>query len=234
MSHIAHWLQFHCIFSHCQSPILNKHTGVVAYCDNVLKWVHWVNACIGIAMRWVTMRKHHLSFLLPTRKSNSLCTDYTYHSKSPDICGYWQFIACSSCLLSYNLMLSLELGSCSRQCFPYWKLDKLRLPVDFSHVQISRQDPSYPSFQVLWCMPGLTRTQQKLDPRFWAWWWIVLAVSTGDTHSALHNTSLGVMVRLPSHFVEPLCTSFGFQCIDISQICVHLLNPELEPWWHGN
>ena len=41
---------FHCLFAFCRSPILNDHSGVVANCDNTSEWVHWVHACIGIAM----------------------------------------------------------------------------------------------------------------------------------------------------------------------------------------
>lgn len=52
MSHNAHWLQFHYTLMHCRSPILNTLPGVVANCDDVLEWVHWVNASIGIAMWW--------------------------------------------------------------------------------------------------------------------------------------------------------------------------------------
>jgi hypothetical protein len=39
-----------------------------------------------------------------------------------------------------------------------------RLAVLFSHVQISRQDPSDPSFLILWPARGLTSTQCKLHP----------------------------------------------------------------------
>jgi hypothetical protein len=39
------------------------------------------------------------SFYLRT-KCNSLFTNYTHHSKSPDLYGYWQSIACSDSLLS--------------------------------------------------------------------------------------------------------------------------------------
>jgi hypothetical protein len=59
---------FHCLFAFCRSPILNDHSGVVANCDNTSEWVHWVRACIGIAMRWVTVRISLLAFLLPSRK----------------------------------------------------------------------------------------------------------------------------------------------------------------------
>ena len=55
-------------FSLCRSPILNKHSGVVANCNHTSEWVHWVRACIGIAMRWVTLRKSLLAFLLPACK----------------------------------------------------------------------------------------------------------------------------------------------------------------------
>jgi hypothetical protein len=59
---------FHCLFAFCRSPILNDHSGVVANCDNTSEWVHWVRACIAIAMRWVTLRISLLVFLLPARK----------------------------------------------------------------------------------------------------------------------------------------------------------------------
>jgi hypothetical protein len=49
------------------APILNHHSCVVANCDHTSEWVHWLRACIGIAMRWVTLRKSLLAFLLPAR-----------------------------------------------------------------------------------------------------------------------------------------------------------------------
>jgi len=52
------------LFSVCLSSILNKHYGVVANSDHTSEWVHWVNACIGIATQWVPLRKHHIVFLL--------------------------------------------------------------------------------------------------------------------------------------------------------------------------
>jgi len=62
--HIALRSQFRSFFSLCRSPILNKHSGVVGNCDHTSEWVHWVHACIGIAMQWVTLRKSLLAFLL--------------------------------------------------------------------------------------------------------------------------------------------------------------------------
>jgi hypothetical protein len=97
-------------------------------------------------------------------KCNALFTKYTHHSKLPDLCGYWQSIARSVCLLCYYMKLSLELRVRSQQCFPCWWLTKQWLPVCFSLVDISRLDPSYQSFHVLWWVPGLTSTQRKLDP----------------------------------------------------------------------
>jgi hypothetical protein len=47
---------------------LNDHSGVVANCDFMSEWVHWVRACIGIAMQWVTLRKSRLAFHLPAHK----------------------------------------------------------------------------------------------------------------------------------------------------------------------
>ena len=48
--HIALRLPFRCFFSLCRSPIINKHSLVVANCDHTSDWVHWVHACIRIAM----------------------------------------------------------------------------------------------------------------------------------------------------------------------------------------
>jgi hypothetical protein len=58
----------HCLFAFCRSPIVNNHCGVVANCDNTSEWVHWVRACIGIAMQWVTLRISLHVFLLAVRK----------------------------------------------------------------------------------------------------------------------------------------------------------------------
>jgi len=102
----------------------------------------------------------------------------------------------------------------------------------FSLVQISRRDPSYQSYQVLWWAPELTSTQRKLHPRSGVWFWIVIAVATGDAHSAHHNTSPGIALPTPSRSVDPLHASSRFLCIDTSVICLHLLNPQLEPWYH--
>jgi len=52
--YIALRLQFCRFFSLCRSPILNKHSGVVANCNQTSEWVHWVHA-------------HHL------RRPNGLC-----------------------------------------------------------------------------------------------------------------------------------------------------------------
>jgi hypothetical protein len=48
--HIALQSLFHRFFLLCRSPILNERSGVVANCDHTSEWVHWVRACIGIAM----------------------------------------------------------------------------------------------------------------------------------------------------------------------------------------
>jgi hypothetical protein len=62
--HIALWSPFLPFFLLCQSSILNTHSGVVANCDHRLEWVHWIHACIGIAMQWVPLRKSLHTFLL--------------------------------------------------------------------------------------------------------------------------------------------------------------------------
>jgi len=51
--HIAPQSFFRRFFSLCRSPILSKHSSVVANCDHMSEWVHWVHACIWIAMQWV-------------------------------------------------------------------------------------------------------------------------------------------------------------------------------------
>jgi len=48
--HIALRSPFHCFFSLCWSPILNKHSGVVANSDHTSEWVDWVHVWIAIAM----------------------------------------------------------------------------------------------------------------------------------------------------------------------------------------
>ena len=63
--HIALQSQFHRFFWLYQSPILNENSGVMANCDHMSEWVHWVRACIGIAMQWVTLRKPLLASLQP-------------------------------------------------------------------------------------------------------------------------------------------------------------------------
>ena len=66
--HIALRSLFHQFFSFCRCSISNEHSGLVANCDRMSAWVHWVRACIGIAMLWVTLRKSLLAFLLPARE----------------------------------------------------------------------------------------------------------------------------------------------------------------------
>jgi hypothetical protein len=51
-------------FSLCRSPIWKSTSDVVDNCDHKSEWVHWVQACIGIAMQWVTLQKSLLVFLL--------------------------------------------------------------------------------------------------------------------------------------------------------------------------
>jgi len=48
--HIALWSPFRHFFLLCRSPISNKHSGFGANCDHKSEWVHWVHACIRIAM----------------------------------------------------------------------------------------------------------------------------------------------------------------------------------------
>jgi len=48
--HIALQSLFHQFFSLRRSPILNEHSGIQAICDHTSEWVHWVHACIWIAM----------------------------------------------------------------------------------------------------------------------------------------------------------------------------------------
>jgi hypothetical protein len=66
--HIALWSVLHQFFSLFRSSIINEQCGVVGNSDRTSEWVHWVRACIGIAMQWVTLQKSLLVFLLPARK----------------------------------------------------------------------------------------------------------------------------------------------------------------------
>ena len=68
----------------------------MANCDHTSEWVHWVRACIGIAMLWVTLRKSLLTFLLPACKMQfSLYSLYTSFQVARSM---WLFtIHCSFC-----------------------------------------------------------------------------------------------------------------------------------------
>ena len=66
--HISFRLLFHHYFSLCLSPTSNKHTSIVAKCNHMSEWVHWVRTCIRIAMQWVTLPKTFLTFLHPACK----------------------------------------------------------------------------------------------------------------------------------------------------------------------
>jgi len=48
--HIAIRSLFRSVFSLSRSGNFNTHSGVVAKCDHTSEWVHWLHACIGIAM----------------------------------------------------------------------------------------------------------------------------------------------------------------------------------------
>jgi len=69
----------------------------------------------------------------------------------------------------------------------------------------------------------------KAPSSYWTLIYIVIAVTTGDTHSACHNTSPGIALPTPSRSVDPLHASTGFLCIGTSEICVHHVNSQLEP-----
>jgi len=66
--HIALPLRFTHLFSLTQCPVLNQYSSIVANWNHMSEWVHWVRACIGIAIGWVTPRKPLLVFLLPACK----------------------------------------------------------------------------------------------------------------------------------------------------------------------
>jgi hypothetical protein len=51
----------------------------------------------------------------------------------------------------------------------------------------------------------------------------------GDANSARLNASPGVALPIPCRSIHPLRASSWFWCINTSQICVHHLNPALEP-----
>ena len=51
----------------------------------------------------------------------------------------------------------------------------------------------------------------------------------GRRHSERHNTSPGVALPTHSRSDNPLRASSGILCVDRSEICVHLLNHQVEP-----
>jgi len=211
---------FHCFFVFCRSPILNDHSGIVANCDYTSAWVHWVHPCIGIAIWWVTLRKSLLGFLLPACKMQfSFDKLYTSFQVARDM---WLLTILYSFHPSPVLQLVAISGiTCGQlRMFPTLKTCNATATGAFSPVQISRRDPSYPSFQVLWWAPGLSSIQWNLHPRLGVWLWIVVSAATRDAHSVHHNTSTCVALPTPRRSVDPLHTSSGFLFIDTSEICV--------------
>jgi len=74
--HIALRLQVCRFFSPCRSPMLNKHSCLVANCGHMSELVHWVLTCIRIAMQWVKMQTSLLTFLLHQHTVNQ-CGSHT-------------------------------------------------------------------------------------------------------------------------------------------------------------
>jgi len=87
----------------------------------------------------------------------------------------------------------------------------------------------FPEFSGIVVSAMTNQYSTKAPSSFRSLIWIVVAVATGDGHSARHNTSPGVALPTLSRSVDPLRASSGFLCIDTSEIWVHLLNPQLEP-----
>jgi hypothetical protein len=65
--HIALRSPFGRFFSLCRSPVLDKHSGIVAKCDHMSEWVHWVHACIRIAMGDAAKISPHVPSTLSSR-----------------------------------------------------------------------------------------------------------------------------------------------------------------------
>jgi len=99
--HIVLRLQFHSFFLHCLSPF---------WMNTLALWPPVTirqNGCIGYTLGlglqcdgWFWQNLSSRSFYL-CATCHSLFTIYTHHSKSPDLCGYWQSIARSIRLLYY-------------------------------------------------------------------------------------------------------------------------------------
>jgi hypothetical protein len=117
--------------------------------------------------------------------------------------------------------------------FPTLKASKAIAAGHLARVKMLRQNPRYPSVQVLWAAPGLSTTQRKVHHCLVASFPIVVEVGTRDAHSARRNTSPGVASPTPCCSVHPILATSGFLCIDTSEIYVHILNPQLEPLYHG-
>jgi len=69
----------------------------------------------------------------------------------------------------------------------------------------------------------------KAPTVFRSWYLIVIAVATGNDHSAHHYTLRGVALPTPSRSIGPFSASYGFLGIDKSEKCIHFLNRQLEP-----
>ena len=93
--------QFQHSFSLCRCPIFNEHTDVVANCDYSSEWVIGYAHALGLQCDGWRRENHSSRSFYLRATCYSLFTNYTNHSKSPDLCGYWQSIARSVSLQSY-------------------------------------------------------------------------------------------------------------------------------------
>jgi hypothetical protein len=133
-----------------------------------------------------------------------------------------------------KLLVAISGSTCAQPTmFPTLETCKATAAGAFSLLQLSRRDPSYPSFQVVWLAPGLISTQRKLHPCYRAWFWMVIAVTMADVHSACYNCSPDIVLPTPSHSIDPLRASPCFLFIDTSEICTHHLNPQLKPYYQS-
>jgi len=106
--HIVLPSQCHHLFSLYWSPISNEHCVIVANCDHTSERVHWVRACIGISMQWVTLQKPLLALLLPVR--NMQFSHYELYTSFQVARCMWLLTIHHSFCLSPALQLSAISG----------------------------------------------------------------------------------------------------------------------------
>jgi hypothetical protein len=140
----------------------------VANCDNTSEWVHWVRACIGIAMRWVTLRICLLELLPPVRKMQfSLYYLYTSFQVARSM---WLLTIHRAFRPSPHLLLAASSGiTCTQQTiFPKLKYCKAMAAGDFLTCTNFENGSMLSEFSGIVVSAWATQYSTKAPSSFWS------------------------------------------------------------------